>query len=392
MILFFALKDSLEILHHMSTEKVVIIIPTYNEAAGIEDTLTAVFHTTQSIAAIDLHVLVFDSASTDATQSIVTALQAKFPNVHLQCEAKKSGLGSAYRQAMHYALTQMAADIIFEFDADLSHKPEYIAPMLAQLKTCDVVLGSRYVKGGSIPSNWGWHRKALSVMGNWVARRVLTHKYKDFTSGFRATRRKALLNVLPANFLSNQYAYKLELLWLLHKSHARICEYPIEFIDREKGLSKLPANSIFDSLRVVFTLRFSKIQRYVKMCLVGLTGMSVQFVAYNVARFYLPPFHAAQLAVTVAIINNFILNGLFTFKESRKLSGFDKIKSLSLFVIYSIAIIYFQSFWLEWGVKILGAGHLKENLIVMTGMVIGSFLNYFIYSRIVWRQDRSSTS
>ena len=370
----------------MNHEKVVIIIPTYNEAAGIEDTLIAVSNATNHIPNIDLHVLVFDSASTDATQSIVETLQTNYPRLHLKTESKKSGLGSAYLQAMRYALTEMAADIVFEFDADLSHKPEYIKPMLEQLKTCDVVLGSRYTKGGSIPSNWGWHRKALSILGNHVARMVLTRQYKDFTSGFRATRREALLNALPAKFLSSQYAYKLELLWLLHKNKTVICEYPIDFIDREKGHSKLPANSIFDSLRVVLTLRFHELKQYLKMCLVGFTGMSVQFIVYNVARQYWSPFQAAQMAVTVAIINNFILNSRFTFKESRQLSGFDKVKSLGLFLIYSVAIIYFQSYWLELGVKLIGVGHLKENLIVISGMVVGSFLNYFIYSRIVWRE------
>lgn len=367
----------------MRSETVVIIIPTYNEAAGIADTLHAVFHATHTLD--HLHVLVFDSASTDATQSIVNTLQGTYPNLHLKTESHKSGLGSAYLQAMRYALTDMGADIVFEFDADLSHKPEYIIPMLKQLEICDVVVGSRYVKGGSIPANWGWHRKLLSIMGNQVARQLLTRQYKDFTSGFRATRRKALLDVLPKQFLSSHYAYKLELLWLLHKNKAKICEYPIEFVDREKGFSKLPANSIVDSLRVVLTLRFLKLRQYIKMCLVGVTGMSVQFITYNIARLYLSPFYAAQMAVTIAIINNFILNSRFTFKQRQRLSRLNQFKSFGLFIVYSIAIIYFQSYWLEWGVKLLGAGPIKENLIVIVGMVIGSFLNYFIYSRVVWR-------
>jgi dolichol-phosphate mannosyltransferase len=84
-------------------------------------------------------------------------------------------------------------------------------------------------------------------------------KYKDFTSGFRATRRNALLKALPNAFLSNQYAYKLHLLWSLHQTQAIIKEVPIHFIDREKGLSKLPANSIHDSLSVIFKLRYANI-------------------------------------------------------------------------------------------------------------------------------------
>ena len=240
----------------MNIEKVVIIIPTYHESLVTEETLTQVFEATESIPNMDVHVLVFDSGSTDNTQSIVSALQLTYPRLHLKIEQQKSGLGSAYLQAMRFALTDLSADIIFEFDADLSHQPKYLAPMLAAIKTHDVVVGSRYIKGGCIPNNWAWHRKCLSVLGNYIARFILTSTYRDFTSGFRATRHLALTNALPECFLSNQYAYKLELLWSLHQHNARICEYPIEFIDREKGESKLPTNSIADALRVLFTLRF----------------------------------------------------------------------------------------------------------------------------------------
>jgi dolichol-phosphate mannosyltransferase len=273
-----------EIPYTMSIEKVVIIIPTYNESLVIEETITKIFHMTAGIPSMDIHVLVFDSASTDNTQQIITTLQTTYKNLHLKTEAKKSGLGSAYLQAMRHALNELAADIVMEFDADLSHQPQYIAPILAKLSACDVVVGSRYVSGGTIPKEWGWHRKLLSVLGNYVARALLTRKYKDFTSGFRATRKSALEKVLPKKFLSNHYAYKLELLWLLHKSKARICEYPIEFVDRQKGQSKLPTNSILDSLTVVSILRFNELKVYFKMCLVGLSGVVVQCLVYNVLR------------------------------------------------------------------------------------------------------------
>ena len=370
----------------MTIEKVVIIIPTYNEAAVIQDTITAVFNATQSIPNADVHVLVFDSASTDHTPRIVTDLAASNDKLHLKTELKKSGLGSAYLQAMRYATTELNADIVFEFDADLSHQPKYIAPMLEKIKDGDVVVGSRYAAGGSIPANWGWHRKVLSVLGNWVARAVLTPTYKDFTSGFRATRRHALLKALPEAFLSNHYAYKLQLLWLLHKNKAKIYEHPIEFIDREKGVSKLPANSVMDSLRVVLTLRYYEMKRYIKMCLVGLSGMTVQFLVYNLCRHYLSPFGSIQIAVTAAIINNFLLNSHFTFKQRQRISHYNKAKSMAIFLAYSVAFIYLQSYWQAAGVALLGEGVLKENGIIFTGMILGSFLNYFIYSRIVWRE------
>lgn len=238
-------------------EKVVIIVPTYNEALVIEETLGQIFQVAALVNDFSIHVLVFDSASSDKTQDIVRSLQTNNRCLHLQHEPRRTGLGSAYLQAMRYALEKLSADIVIEFDADLSHQPQYLIPMLSKIAHYDVVMGSRYVKEGRIPKNWHWYRKLLSSLGNKVARLMLTSAYTDFTSGFRITRRSLLMNVLPKQFLSNHYAYKLELLWLLHQHKARIYEFPIVFVDREKGESKLPANTIFDSFRVLLALRFS---------------------------------------------------------------------------------------------------------------------------------------
>ncbi len=248
----------------INLKSVVIIIPTYNEEQIIKETIHEVFKSlaTSNYAA---HILVFDSCSTDDTQNLVLSLKELYPNLHLQTEPKKTGLGSAYWQAMHYALDHLDADAIIEFDADLSHQPCYLPEIINKLSNYDVVVGSRYIKGGSIPKDWGWHRKCLSVLGNLVARCFLTLKYKDFTSGFRATRSSKLKEALPKQFISNHYAYKLELLWRLHQAKARITEYPIEFIDREKGQSKLPANSIIDSLRVLGILRYRKLKSYFRV-------------------------------------------------------------------------------------------------------------------------------
>jgi dolichol-phosphate mannosyltransferase len=369
----------------MSIEKVVIVIPTYNESLVIEATLLEVFKATECILDMDIHVLVFDSSSTDNTQQIVKGLQATHQRLHLKTEPKKSGLGSAYLQAMRYALTELSADIVMEFDADLSHQPKYIAPMLEKMKTHDVVVGSRYVRGGSIPKQWGWHRKLLSVLGNYAARFILTSKYKDFTSGFRATHRRALESVLPDKFLSNQYAYKLQLLWLLHTHKFRVCEYPIEFIDRQQGFSKLPANSILDSLTVLFVLRFQALSSYFKMCLVGLSGVFIQLLVYNVLRQVLSPLSAISFAIVAACINNFVLNNQLTFKADFS-AKHQKLKSFSLFLGYSVLMLGLQNYWLHLGLKYIGTGYLKENFTMMTGIVLGSFLNYLTYSRYIWRQ------
>lgn len=376
----------IETAKRMKIENVVIIIPTYNEALVIEDTLYQLFQAIMGIVGMDIHVLVFDSASTDETQTIVKQLQERNDHLHLKTEAQKTGLGAAYLQAMRFAMTTLSADIVIEFDADLSHQPQYIAPMLEKIRHHDVVMGSRYVKGGCIPKAWGLHRKLLSVLGNYIARLILTPKYKDFTSGFRATRRLILEKVLPQQFLSNHYAYKLELLWLLHKNKARICEHPIVFVDRQHGLSKLPTNSVIDSLRVIFILRLNALKSYFKMCLVGLSGAFVQALIYNILRNYLSPVTAMQIAVVLAIINNFILNNRFTFKRI-SVPGHKKIKAFCLFISYSVLIIMFQSSWLKLGLRYIGAGLLKENVIIFFGMVFGSMINYLAYSRLIWRDN-----
>lgn len=368
-------------------ENVVIIIPTYNEAHTIKDTIVQVFDEVDLMADFETHLLVFDSASMDNTQQIIVDLQKRYPKLHLQSESKKTGLGSAYLQAMRYALSALNADIVFEFDADLSHQPKYIKPMLELIKECDVVVGSRYVAGGSIPSDWGWRRKALSVLGNYVSRVVLTAKYRDMTSGFRATRRAFLQKVLPDAFLSNHYAYKLQLLWLLHKHSADIREYPIDFIDRQQGESKLPANSIKDSLRVIGILRYQELERYFKMCLVGLSGMGVQILLYNLLRVYLSPFNASQIAIMVAIVSNFILNNRFTFKTDAKANRLMKLKRLTSFSVYSLLTIYLQSSWMQLGIHYLGHGFFRENSLLVIGIGLGSLLNYFAYTRHIWAID-----
>lgn len=243
----------------------MVIIPTYNEALIIADTISQVFAVTNDLEDYSVEILIFDSASTDDTQAIVQNLIPEYAGkLHLQIEPNKTGLGSAYLQAMNYALSEIKADIIIEFDADLSHQPIYLPPMLNLLKTCDAVIGSRYLKGGSIPHNWGFQRKLLSILGNQVARLTMSRNYHDLTSGFRATRGTTLCEILPEQFYSKNYAYKLHLLWLLHRKKAKILEFPIQFIDRERGESKLPANSIKDALRVIAMLRYADMKYFLK--------------------------------------------------------------------------------------------------------------------------------
>ncbi len=244
--------------------KITIVIPTYNEAESLKQTLLDLEAVVAKELSHEVTILIFDSHSTDQTVEVVQAMQQEFANIHLLCESQKSGLGSAYLQAMAYAWGTLQAELIFEFDADGSHQPQFILPMIEAIEQGhDVALGSRYVKGGRVQVGWPWYRRLISQGGNYVARVFLTPRYKDFTSGFRATRAEFLQRALAEGLLSKNYAYKIHLLWRLHQLQAKILEVPIIFIDREAGYSKFPKNNILESLKVVLILR---LQAWAKKC------------------------------------------------------------------------------------------------------------------------------
>ncbi|MBU1926495.1 MAG: polyprenol monophosphomannose synthase [Gammaproteobacteria bacterium] len=242
-------------------EHAVLIIPTYNEEHSLASTVSDLEQVFQTIdrARYQISVLIFDSHSTDGTVDVIRSLQQQYANVYCLTEPQKTGLGAAYIQAMQFAMQEMHADIVFEFDADGSHQPKYIPEMLnIFFQGADVVVGSRYIPGGSIPKDWAWHRQCLSRCGNWIARFFLTWQYKDFTSGLRGTRTHWLKQVLLDRLLSKHYAYKIHLFFALHLAGAKIVEIPIAFIDRKHYRSKCPATNVFESLKIVLLLRWRR--------------------------------------------------------------------------------------------------------------------------------------
>lgn len=371
--------------------KVVMIIPTYNEADCIESTLTELQRVFDHIPQHDMHILIFDSSSTDDTQPIIKRLAQKWPNLHMATEPEKSGLGSAYIKAMHIAMQQMQADIVFEFDADGSHQPKFLPGMLKVLdEGADVVVGSRYVEGGSADTEWPWYRRLISQAGNLVARTLLTPRYKDMTSGFRGTKVPALKKVDIDKLLSKNYAYKIHLFWALHKTGAKIAEFPIEFIDRQQGYSKFPKNNATESLKVVFLLRLYEMRRYLAMCAIGLVGMVIQLIVFNAMRHVWQPEYANILGIEFAILSNFLLNNRISFhdrrlKRSHPLRSW--FKKLFLFNVYSLGAMAIQTLVLTAGVDLFGYGLWEENVFVLIGILLGSLYNYFMYSKLVWKKQ-----
>lgn len=372
---------------------VVIIIPTYNERDVIAKTIDDLQYEFKKINDHEMNILIFDSQSPDGTIDIVKQKQQQFDNLHLETEPKKSGLGGAYIKAMQYAIQSLKADIVFEFDADGSHQPHHIPTMLQALsKGADVVVGSRFVDGGSIPKDWGLSRKLLSTLGNWLSRLVLSNQYKDYTSGFRATRTSFLKKIDLNALLSKGYAYKIHLFWELHLAGANIVECPIDFIDREIGYSKLPKSNAIESLYLIFRLRARTFKRYLTVCIVGLSGALVQFVIFNILRHWLSPVYANAIGIEFAIINNFLMNNHFSFSDrkihrSQELPKF--LKKFGLFNLFCLSSALIQSLVVLIGEHLFGRGLLEENLFVFVGIVFASIYNFLMYSHFIWIKKTS---
>jgi len=364
--------------------KITIIIPTYNESTNIGSTLDNLELEFKKIPAQhQMEILVIDDNSPDGTEAIVKQKKNQYHNIILLPNPEKKGLGAAYIKAFKYALEKLNSDVVFEYDADGSHQPKYLPGMVEVLeKGADVVVGSRYIKGGSMPADWGLHRKLISYFGNLLARLVLwTWQYQDMTSGFRGTRTKFLKQVDLNNLLSRQFAYKIHLYYALHLLKAKIVEYPIEFIDRNKGKSKFPKNNIIDSLRVVFTLRLKQSEKLIKVMIVGGIGTLVQLLFFNLFRLKLGLSLAQNLAIEAAVVSNFVLNNLWTFKEK----NFSFMRFVK-FNILSLGSIVIQNLVLFFGIRILGQTLLIENGLVLLGIILGLIWNYLMYTKVVWKK------
>lgn len=236
----------------------VIVIPTYNERGNIERLIAAlVFDVFPTLDGWQPSVLVIDDSSPDGTAEVVRSLGQQWPNVHVLV-GPKQGLGAALIRGMGHAVDDLHADGIVTMDADLSHDPAAIPSLLKKIvEGNDLVLGSRYIAGGSIPADWAWHRKFFSSVGNRIVRFALGQpEYRDWTTGFRALRRGVFAAVAPALGGYNGYTFQVAFLHeaLLHGF--RVAEVPIQFADRRVGKSKIaPAEYVFTLLQYLLRSR-----------------------------------------------------------------------------------------------------------------------------------------
>ena len=234
--------------------KTLIVIPTYNESQTIEKMIRSIFRIENSH--LDLHLLVVDDNSPDGTADIVKDLSSLHNGaLFLLSRNAKRGLGTAYIEGFRWG---MARDygLFIEMDADFSHNPGYLPPMIQYSERYDFVIGSRYVPGGGV-RGWGVWRKFISTAGSLYARAILGLPIHDLTGGFNLWKRSVLERLDLNDIRSEGYAFQIELKYKAFSKGFSWLEYPIIFEDRQAGKSKMSKRIIVEAIFRVLQLKLA---------------------------------------------------------------------------------------------------------------------------------------
>ncbi|MFA6250335.1 MAG: glycosyltransferase [Candidatus Shapirobacteria bacterium] len=399
----------------------VIVIPTYNEAANIghmidylnQKTFPSIKSGAGGLTACwSMKILVVDGNSPDGTGKVVTESAKKYPTVHLLTETSKDGIGAAYLKGFKYAIDQLSADFVFEFDSDFQHPPECIPVMLKKMEEgYDYVIGSRKIKGGSDPKGWGFSRVFFSEVGGFTARFILFFPFKNFwkvtdpTTGLKVTRVKGFVDRMDLDYkshlLTRSFAYKLQLLFETINMGAKFTEIPLPFQVRQAGESKIESRTAKDTLKIVLILRWRDAftQKFLKFGVVGGFGFLINYFGLkffnNVYKGFLLPiglinFFANATASELSIISNFTFNNLWTF-SSEKITGFQKL--LKKFLTFNLSSVFggilIPSLVIGMGTQIFGDQY--RTLFLFIGVFCFTIpFNWFAYNKIIWKTPKSA--
>lgn len=220
--------------------KSLVIIPTFNEAESISNVINGLLDLPAPI-----EILVVDDNSPDGTASVVKKIDS--PRVHLLERERKSGLGAAYRAAFEWAKNDPSFTHYVTMDADGSHRWQDLVPMLERAKNADVVLGTRWMPGGSI-QNWPKYRQWISKIGTSYARWALRLPFSDLTGGFRVYSTHLLETIRLKAVSSEGYCFQIEMVRATHAANATFAQSPITFVERELGQSKMSRKIVLEAL------------------------------------------------------------------------------------------------------------------------------------------------
>jgi len=364
--------------------KAVIVLPTYNEAGNISKVIQEIIAIQAKTKLWQLSILVVDDNSPDNTGKVVQKLQNEYSNLYL-LQGEKEGLGKAYVRGFTFAIRELKADVVFEMDADLSHPASLIPKMLEKINSgADFVIGSRYIKGGAIPKDWGLHRKIFSVSANLIISfGFMNFKVRDWTSGYRAIKTGFIRKVLPELGKYNGYVFQIALLDKAIKDNLTIVNIPLKFKERKKGVSKINALEFIFNIFLYIFLHSS----FIKFAVVGLIGFLIDFgITFIFVEFLKAAVWLATLfSTSMAVISNFILNNFWSFHHKKIAGGNSLLRGFTKFVFVSMGSIAIQTVSLELLTRILGQEYLYLLKVGVIALVIIPY-SYFMYNRFVWKQ------
>lgn len=235
--------------------RATICLPTYNERENLESMLRAL----GGVLPEGARVLVVDDNSPDGTGEIADRLAAELPYVGVLHRERKEGLGPAYIAGFRRALAD-GAELVLEMDCDFSHDPADVPRLIAAAAGADLVLGSRYVDGGSV-GNWGLSRRLVSAGGSLYARLLLGVPVRDLTGGFKCYRRAVLETIDLDAVAARGYAFQIETTYRAIRGGFRVAEVPIRFVDRAAGGSKMSRSIVLEAAWKVPALRLAALAR-----------------------------------------------------------------------------------------------------------------------------------
>lgn len=365
--------------------RTTIILPTYNEAGAIEKVINGIVDITRTIENWEIHIVVVDSNSQDGTQEKVSKLMKKMPKLHL-LRVEKEGLGKAYIHGFNFALEKLNPYLIFEMDADLSHDPKEIPNFLKKIEEgADFVIGSRYMKGGSIPKNWGIHRKIFSIGANIFIRfGFMKLKITEWTNGYRAIKAWIIKNAIPSIKGYSGYVFQVAILDYAIKNKAHIQEIPINFQDRIHGKSKI--NS-FQYIVQTFLYVLTN-SSFIKFVIVGFIGFAIDF---GISYMFIEKFRSAVWLGTIistesAIVSNFFLNNYWSFAHKKlesKLVSF--IPNFLKFNLVSSGSILIQTLGVQLAANFFGKKIWYLYKIIIIVLVIIPY-SYILYNKFIWKE------
>jgi len=364
-------------------------MPAWNEADNIGEMIEVLI--TQEFPKIkaEMSLLVVDNHSNDGTDKVVLEASKKYANVHL-IEQKKSGLGWAYVAGMQYAINNLHADAILEMDADFQHPPRFVRSMVETYLACaDYCIGSRYIKGGSIPSNWAASRKVVSYFGNLFIRLVLLNfKIHDLTTGFCLVQVHGVLDQIDLEKLMalDHFAYKVDLLYQCLKLSRKTVEVPLQFAAREREKSKFNWKEMITTFTVAIRLGIKNKERFLKFAIVGGIGFVVNYVGLELLILVgLSTYLATLFATEAAIISNFIFNNFWTFKDKAIVKTSDVVIQFTKFNLASLVAVIVQPLIVTGASLLFG----DTAIVHFLGLVFALVLvvvpyNYIVYNLFIW--------